>query len=98
VAEVLRGAYVPIRKLITAGSAEAAWAWKEMRAGGYRALGGTGVITGVPAAYVYRQELITFVVDNASNLKIFVDHTFSNPELIRIIDLVVQAVARAGAL
>ena len=81
--EILRVAYAAVRKLITAGNAEAKFGWKEIRAGGYRALGGAEVITGIPAAYVYRQEIVTFVVDNAEALKAFVAQAFHNPALVR---------------
>jgi hypothetical protein len=87
VAALLRVAYVPIRNVIGAGGAEAGFAWKEMRAGTYRCVGPAGL--GV--AYFYRQEVITFIVENASSLKIFVEQAFHNSALIRIIDLITSA-------
>jgi hypothetical protein len=88
IAEILRVAY---RKVIAAGNAETGFAWKELRAGIYRAAGPTGL----GAAYFYREEIITFVVDNASNLKVFVQQAFHNPDLLRIIELIVQSTVKA---
>jgi hypothetical protein len=93
VVEILRAAYAPLRKWIAAGNAEASFGWKEIRAGAYRAVGGAGAITGIPAAYIYRQEIIAFIVENAQALKVFVEQAFHNPTLVRIIELISQSVA-----
>jgi hypothetical protein len=85
ITETLRVAYV-----------EVAFALREFRSGAYRGAGAVAAVTGVPAAIIYRQEIVTFVVENASNLKVFVEQAFHNPELIRIIEMIVQAAARAG--
>jgi len=83
VVEILRAVYVPYRKLL----AEGEFAWKEIRSGAYRAAGPAAIL----GAYHYRQELITFVVDHAATLKVFVQQVFQNPELIQIIDAISKA-------
>jgi hypothetical protein len=92
IGEALRVAYAPIRKLISAGSTEAEYALKEIRAGAYRAAGPAGI----GGAYFYRQEIISFIVDNATNLKSFVEQAFHSPELARIIDVIVQTAGKIG--
>jgi hypothetical protein len=79
VAELLRLAYAPIRKL----KAEAGFAFKEVRAGAYRAVGAE--------FYSHNQEIIAFVFENAASLRVFVAHAFDNPALTRIIEIIVQA-------
>ncbi len=86
VAELLRSAYAPVRKAIALGKGEAGFAWKELRAGAYRAAG--------PAAaggvLLYHQEIIAFVIENAEKLKLFAAQAFHNPALGRIIDAIVH--------
>jgi hypothetical protein len=84
VTEILRIAYVPIRKLIT----EAGLAWKEIRSGAYRTIGGLAVTS---PAFLYGEQILRFVVENASNLKVFVERAFHNPTLLRIIDIIVDS-------
>ena len=79
-AEILRVAYGPIRKLAVEGG----FAWKEIRAGTYRAAGPTAIGT----AYIYRHELIAFISVHAEALKVFVEQAFHNPVLVRIIDII----------
>jgi DNA-binding XRE family transcriptional regulator len=80
VAEMLRVTYALVRTETSFGS-------KEIRAGIYRASGPAAI----GAAYVYRAEILTFVIDNADRLKIFVEQAFHNPVLSRIIDVILQA-------
>ncbi len=87
VAEVLRAAYVPIRVLI----AEGKFGWKEIRAGGYRGVGAAAAMSYIPG-------LVTFVVDNAIALRAFVDQAFHSAELVRVIDLIVQAAGKMGPI
>ncbi len=87
VSEMLRIAYAPIRKLIAGGKGEAGFAWKEMRAGTYRAAGPS--IAG--GAILYNQEIIAFIVENGDKLKVFVTQAFQNPALTHIIDVIVQS-------
>jgi hypothetical protein len=75
VAELLRGAYARIR-------AEPGFAWKEIRSGTYR-YAVPGLIAGG-----YVPPIITFVVEQASNLKLFVEQAFHNPTLVKIIDVI----------
>jgi hypothetical protein len=84
VVEILRLALARVR-------AESGFALKEIRAGAYRGVGAIGAVTGIPAAFVYHQEIISFIVDNADALKMFVDHAFHNPALIRIIEVISQS-------
>jgi hypothetical protein len=75
IAELLRGAYARIR-------AEPGFAWKEIRSGTYRYTV-PGLIAGG-----YMPPIITFVVEQASNLKLFVEQAFHNPSLVKIIDVI----------
>jgi len=79
VAELLRLAYAPIRRL----KAEASFALKEVRAGAYRAVGAE--------IYSHNQEIIAFVLKNAASLRVFVAQAFDNPALTRIIEIIVQS-------
>ena len=72
VVELLRSAYARVL-------AEPGFAWKEYRAGIYRALGVATVAT-VPA--------VSFIANNAQALKMFVEQTFHNPTLVQIIDVI----------
>jgi len=72
VVATLRSAYALIR-------AESGFAWKEVRAGGYRAVGAVAVTSG---------PIIAFVANNAEALKIFVEKAFHNPTLIQIIEFI----------
>ena len=66
---------------------EAAHAGKEFRAGIYRWSGPAVIASGqLPG-------VVAFVVENADKLKILVTQAFHNPELIRIIDAIVEAAA-----
>jgi hypothetical protein len=62
--------------------AEPGFAWKEYRAGVYRGLGA------VTAAGVAGWPIISFVANNAQALKSFVEQTFHNPTLIKIIEVI----------
>ena len=75
VVELLRGAYARIR-------AEPGLAWKEIRSGTYRY-----VVPGLIAGG-YAPPIISFVVEQANNLKPFVEQTFHNPALLQIIDVI----------
>lgn len=87
VGEVLRIANASVKKMIE----ESKWALKEGRAGAYRAVGGgAGIYIGLAAA--------AFVVENAANLIIFVERTFHNPALVRMIEAIVQTARSIGGL
>jgi hypothetical protein len=75
VVELLRSAYARAR-------AEPGFAWNEYRAGVYRGLGT------VTAAGLASWSVISFVSNNAQALKTFVELTFHNPTLLKIIDVV----------
>jgi hypothetical protein len=60
-----------------------------MRAVAYRAAG-AAALPGAAAAYFYRHEIIAFIVNHANELKIFVEHAFWNPALIRVIEVIAQ--------
>ena len=75
VVELLRSADTGIR-------AEPGFAWKEYRAGVYRGLGA------LTAAGLAGWPVISFVANNAQALKTFVDLTFHNPALLKIIDVI----------
>jgi hypothetical protein len=75
VIELLRSACARVR-------AEPGFAWKEYRAGVYRGLGA------VTAAGVAGWPIISFVANNARALKSFVEQTFHNPTLIKIIEVI----------
>jgi hypothetical protein len=75
VTELLRGACARIR-------AETGFAWKEIRAGTYRY-----AVPGLIAAG-YVSPMISFVVQQADNLKLFVEQAFNNPALVQIIDAI----------
>lgn len=76
---LFRGAYARIR-------AEAGFAWKEARSGTYRyAVPGLIASGQVP-------QIIGFVVEQANNLKLFVERAFNNPTLLHIIDVISQHV------
>jgi hypothetical protein len=84
IVEMLRLTYAPIRRL----SPEAAFAWKEMRAGAYRAVGTAtaAVIGGV----LFYPDIVAFIVRNADSLRAFVVQAYENPALRQVIDAVVQ--------
>jgi hypothetical protein len=71
----LRSAYARVR-------AEPGFAWKEYRAGVYRSLGA------VTAAGLVGWPVISFVVNNAQVLRMFVEQTFHNSTLLQIIDVI----------
>jgi hypothetical protein len=75
VIELLRSAYALLL-------AEPGFAWKEIRSGTYR-YAVPGLIAGG-----YVPPVITFVVQEALNLKLFVEQAFHNPTLIQIIDVI----------
>ncbi len=84
ISEMLRVSYAWIRGAITS---EGKFAWKEYRAGAYRAAGpGSATV-----AYLYRHELIAFIADNASSFITFIERTFHNPALIRIVDIIAKS-------
>src|SRR5208337_2698425 len=63
--------------------------YKEFRAGIYRWSGPAWIASGqLPAT-------VTFIVDRAAELKVFVDAAFHNPALGRVIDAIVQAASSA---
>lgn len=69
---------------------ESAFAWKEYRAGIYRA-GGTATAGGIGiAAYNNWPAIVSFVARNADALKEFVTSQWHNPTLVEIIDWVVR--------
>jgi hypothetical protein len=80
VVAMLRAAYIAVRKL----GGEGGVAWKEIRAGVYRAAGPAAIGSG----YVYHNEIVAFVSTHAESLKMFVEQTFHNPALVRIVDLI----------
>ncbi len=75
VIELLRSAYARV-------SAEPGFAWKEYRAGVYRNLGA------VTVAGLVGWPVISFVVNNAQALRMFVEQTFHNSTLLQIIDVI----------
>jgi len=77
---MLRVTYARIRT-------ETSFGWGEIRTGIYQASGPAAL----GAAYMYRAEILTFMVDNAVQLRIFVERAFHNPVLSRIIDAILQA-------
>jgi hypothetical protein len=64
--------------------AESGFAWKEVRAGGYRAVGAVASVS-----------IIAFVANNAGALKIFVEKAFQNSTLVEIIE-VISKIRSAG--
>ncbi|HTC06894.1 MAG TPA: hypothetical protein VK749_26075 [Xanthobacteraceae bacterium] len=74
VSELLRSGYAFCR-------AEALFGAKETRAGAYRAVGAGAAVAVGPYA-------IKFIVENAQVLTAFVEQTFHNPALIKIIELI----------
>jgi hypothetical protein len=79
-----------IVKILHAGRdflrAEPGFAWKEMRAGVYRGLAQSAAI---PA-------IITFIIEYADKLKVFVGQAFHDPTLVNLIDEIVRALAVAS--
>jgi hypothetical protein len=73
---VLNAAYIPLQKLVAEGN----FAWREIRAGTYRAAGPAAIGA---AYYYYNQETIKFVVNHARALKAFVEQAFHDPQLCR---------------
>jgi hypothetical protein len=83
VAELLRSVYVAVRR-------ESGFAWKEYRAGIYRAAG-TATAAGIGyAAYNNWPAITSFIAENADPLKSFVTAAWHNPTLIEIIDWIVR--------
>jgi hypothetical protein len=69
---------------------ESAFAWKEYRAGIYRA-GGTATAGGICyAAYNNWPAIVSFIAKNADTLKEFMTTAWQNPTLVEIIDWVVR--------
>src|SRR5262249_2564046 len=66
---------------------EVKFAWEQSRSAAYKA----GTVTGLATVYGYRDEIIKFVVDNAAQLKVFLEQAFHNPALLRFIDALVEA-------
>jgi hypothetical protein len=75
VAELLREALARIQ-------AEAGFSWKEIRSGTYR-YAVPGLIAGG-----YIPPIISFVIQQENNLRLFVEQAFHNPTLIQIIDVI----------
>jgi hypothetical protein len=78
VAELLRRAYALVL-------GEAAFGWKESRAGLYR----YGAVAAAIAAYNNWPAIVSFVAKNADALKEFVTAAWHNPTLVEIIDRIV---------
>ena len=51
-------------------------------------------IRGLNLLLEYLPQMVAFVAEHASDLKVFVEQAFRNPELIRIIEFIVQTVGR----
>src|SRR5207249_2762987 len=82
--QLLRWGYSALR-------GESGFAWKEYRAGGYRAAG-AATATGVGlVAYANWPAILSFIVENAEALRKFVSEAFHNPALSEIIEYIVRA-------
>jgi len=66
---------------------EVTFGWKEFRAGIYRYSGPAAIASG------HIPQIIAFVIENAEQLRSFVQHAFSSPVLLDVID----AIARSGS-
>ena len=84
VSELLRRAYEPISRLGGGIAKEAGFAFREYRAGLYRAAA-TVTFTGLSLAYW--SEISAFVAHHADALQLFVEEALQNPKLVEIIDL-----------
>jgi len=83
VAEPLRNAYSFCR-------GEAAFTWKEFRAGVYRAPGTAAFVGVAGAVAVEWPKIVSFVAENADALKAYAEAAWHNPTLVKVIDLVVR--------
>jgi len=83
VSEILRRTYSLCRS-------EAAFAWKEFRAGVYRAPGTAAFVGIAGATAVEWPRIVSFVAENAEALKAFVEAAWHNPTLVEIIDEIVR--------
>jgi hypothetical protein len=83
VVELLRRAYSLVR-------GEAAFAWKEGRAGVYRPAGPAAVVGAESIANAYGPAVLSFIAKYADVLKEFVAAAWHNPTLVEIIDWIVR--------
>jgi hypothetical protein len=72
--------------ILRAAYSEVRFAWNEARAGTYRYAGPALIAGG------YIPPIISFVVENANKLTVFVQQAFQNPTLVRIIELIATRV------
>ena len=75
VVELLRSAY---RRVLS----EPGFAWREYRAGAYRALGA------ITTAGMVGWPIVSFITNNAQALRTFAEQAFHNPTLLEIIDVI----------
>ncbi len=94
VAKILRIAYAPLGKMMSGTREEAAFAWKEMRGGVYKA-GGAAIFTaGAGMAAVNWPNIVSFVANNAEALKAFVMTNWHNPTLVDIVELIARSIGQ----
>ncbi len=89
VAELLRRAYSGLR-------AELGLAWKSVREGAYRQIGGAMALAAAPVAIAKWTAIQEFVFTNAEALKRFVTAVFHNPILTQIIDAIATHISQAA--
>jgi len=93
VGELLRRAYAPVRDLSRKIASEAGIAWKGVREGAYRAVGGgmiTGAVTDLIGLTDFSGAIIRFVIRHAEPLMAYVAKTFQNPTIVEIINWIVR--------
>jgi hypothetical protein len=80
----------PLRNAYSFCRGEAAFAWKEFRAGVYRAPGTAAFVGVAGAVAVEWPKIVSFVAENADALKAYVEAAWHNPTLGKVIDLIVR--------
>jgi transcriptional regulator with XRE-family HTH domain len=93
VGELLRRAYQPIQAMARVTKSETGIAWKGIREGVYRTIGGaliSATATDLAGVTNFSGAFVNFVVRHAESLILYVTKTFQNPQLVEIIHWIVR--------
>jgi len=90
VAELIRAAYLPLRKAL---AAEGKLGWKGAREGFYRAVGGGAAVAVGGSIAIHWNAFAEFVAQNSDVFRSFIETAFTDSALTQIVDLLVGLLA-----